>query len=188
MTHSRGKRAAHVAIAIGLIGGLAGCFGDGTTLVGNANGQTKAGLYTVSVAAGGYCYWERLRNTSGQFSGIIENGIETSGRVFLQVLPTDRAVSSNGCGNWDIAKATSYNTNRATAKPGAYRVRTDLLPGTYTAPGGSFCYWERLRSWTGNLAGIVANNIGPGRQVVTIASTDTGFSSHGCGNWTRTGP
>ncbi len=178
---------AKVAAFVGLVGGLAGCFGDGTTLVGGAGGQAKSGLYTAAVPAGGFCYWERRSDTSGEVSGILANGLASDGRQFMQVLPTDRAVSSNGCGIWDTPKATSYNPNRVTAKDGEYRIPTDLLPGTYAAPGGDSCYWERVSSWTGDADAIIANGLGGGRQVVTIAPTDAGFSSSACGNWTRIG-
>lgn len=33
--------------------------------------------------------------------------------------------------------------------PGVYTVGTDIQPGTYSAPGGSNCYWERLSSLSG---------------------------------------
>jgi hypothetical protein len=172
----------------GMVAALAGCFGDGTTLVGATGGQVKPGLYTAAVPAGGMCLWERLRDLSGQLPGIITDGLVFGGRQFLQVLPTDKAVRSAGCGVWDTPKQASYNPNRATAKAGEYRISNDLLPGTYAAPGGSSCFWERLSAWTGETSAIIAHTAGPGRQVVTVASTDVGFSTTGCGNWTRIGP
>jgi hypothetical protein len=177
-----------VAAVAGMVAGLAGCFGDGTSLVGGAGGQVKPGLYTAAVPAGGQCLWERLRNLSGQLPGIITDGLVFGGRQFVQILPTDKAIKSEGCGGWDLAKPTSYNPDRATAKQGEYRVPNDLLPGTYASPGGGSCYWARLSAFTGETLAIIANNFGAGRQLVTIAPTDAGFSSSGCGNWSRIGP
>jgi hypothetical protein len=175
------------ALSVLAITALTACAGDGTTLVGTKRGQSRPGLYMALVPTGGYCYWERLRNTSGQFSGIIENGISSGGREFVQIAPTDKAWSSNGCGAWTAPKAASYNPNRSTAKPGSYRIPNDMVPGTFSAPGGASCYWERVSSWSHDVEDVIANNLGSGRQIVTIASTDKGFTSSGCGNWTRIG-
>jgi hypothetical protein len=175
------------ALGILAVSTLAACAGDGTYLVGTRSGQTRPGLYTAAITAGGYCYWERLRNTSGQFSGIIENGTSGAGREFVQIAATDKAFSSDGCGKWSAAKAGSYNPNRSTAQPGSYRVPNDLLPGTYAAPGGSACYWERVSSWSHDFSNLITNHLGNGRQIVTIAATDKGFTSDGCGNWKRIG-
>lgn len=173
-----------------LLAALAGCsfLTDGISTIGGGAAQKPAGLYYTSVPANGFCYWARLRNTSGEFSGIIESGTGTSGRQYVQILPTDRAFHSRGCSLWLTPKPTSYNPNRATAKAGDYRIPTDLLPGTYTAPGGPFCYWARLSGWTGALTQIIANGGFEPHQVMTISSTDAGFSSESCGTWTRIGP
>jgi hypothetical protein len=65
--------------------------------------------------------------------------------------------------------------------------------GTRNAPTGTWrnvtningCYWERLRGFSGNLSDIIANDFTstPGRSIVTIASSDVGFSSTRCGTW-----
>jgi hypothetical protein len=185
MKINRGTRIVAVA---GMVAGLAGCFGEGTTLVGSASGQVKPGLYTAAVPAGGMCLWERLRDLSGQLPGIITDALVFGGRQFLQVLPSDKAIRSNGCGFWVTPKSISYNPNRATAKQGQYRIPTDLLPGTYAAPGGSSCYWERLSAWTGETSAIIAHKVVTGRQTMTISATDVGFLTSDCGNWTRIGP
>lgn len=63
-------------------------------------------------------------------------------------------------------------------------VGRDIAAGTYRAPGGRFCYWERLRGFGGTLGDIIANELGVGPQIVTISATDKGFDSSGCGRWT----
>ena len=62
-------------------------------------------------------------------------------------------------------------------KPGKYRT---------TVPANSInCYWERRSNLAGDLEGIIANgNHKPGSPIVlTIAATDKGFNTSGCGEW-----
>jgi hypothetical protein len=68
-------------------GVFAGCsfLTDGISTIGGGAAQKPAGLYYTSVPANGFCYWARLRNTSGEFSGIIESGTGTSGRQYVQI-------------------------------------------------------------------------------------------------------
>jgi hypothetical protein len=76
-------------------------------------------------------------------------------------------------------------TTPGTFGDGKYRVGQDIRPGTYRAahPSGG-CYWERLRGFSGEFGDIIANNFTGAPDVVTIAPSDFGFSSEGCGTWT----
>jgi hypothetical protein len=67
---------------------------------------------------------------------------------------------------------------------GTYRVARDVPAGTYRASGGGTCYWARLRSFSGDLDSILANDNARGPALVTILRTDKGFETHGCGRWT----
>lgn len=68
---------------------------------------------------------------------------------------------------------------------GQYRVGTDIAPGTYVAPGGRACYWERQSTFGGSgVRDIIANDLSSGGQVlVTIEESDKGFKTSGCGTW-----
>lgn len=69
---------------------------------------------------------------------------------------------------------------------GVYIVGSDIAPGTYrnsSSAGG--CYWERLSGFGGSLDEVIANSFADYLQVVTIASSDAGFSSQGCGTWSQ---
>ena len=70
---------------------------------------------------------------------------------------------------------------------GTELVGSDVQPGTYRAPGGSECYWERLKGASGNTDDILANDLGPTNPVVQIASGDYAFTSTSCGTWTKIG-
>jgi hypothetical protein len=180
------KRVPQLAMAAGAVFLLAGCFGNGNHPVGVKGTAVRPGLYTTALPLGSNCVVKREQSGVPGFVGEMT---QTSGRAFVQVLTTDTGIFSSGCGFWKHPGIASYNPNRATAKNGAYRIPTDLLPGTYTAPGGTGCTWQRLANFDWNGASIVAQNLNPGANPqVTIASTDAGFrTSLGCGGWKRIG-
>ena len=66
---------------------------------------------------------------------------------------------------------------------GTWRVGADIQPGTYRAPGGPNCYWERLRNFKGGLNSIIVNGGFSRNQTVTIDPSDAGFSTRSCGTW-----
>ena len=72
----------------------------------------------------------------------------------------------------------------ATFGSGDLAVGVDIQPGTYrTRTPASFCYWERTSGFGGSLDEIIANGTGSGYFTVSIAASDAGFSSSGCGTW-----
>ncbi|GAA4776861.1 hypothetical protein GCM10023200_06950 [Actinomycetospora chlora] len=72
-----------------------GPFGNGTYLVGS---ELAAGTYRTD-GSGGSCYWERLRDTSGEFSAIIANDAIT-GPSTMTVRSSDQAVHFSGDCTW----------------------------------------------------------------------------------------
>ncbi len=181
------KRAAQAAVVTGVAFGLAGCFGNGNHEVGVKGLEVRPGLYTSAIALGGHCVVAREQ---AGVSGFVGEATSSGGRSFIDILTTDTGVTSSGCGVWVHPRIVSYNPDRATAKVGTYRVPTDLLAGTYAAPGGSGCSWQRLSSFTGTPASIIAQNLNPGLNPrVTIAGTDVGFrTTIQCGGWHRVAP
>lgn len=69
--------------------------GDGTWLVGK---QVKPGIYQS--VAGPLCYWERLAGLSGKYVDLIDNGGFRKGPTLVEVLASDFAFGSQGCGEW----------------------------------------------------------------------------------------
>lgn len=75
---------------------------------------------------------------------------------------------------------------------GTYEVGTgpgQLPAGTYktTVPADSaVCYWERLKGFAG-FSDVITNGTGGkgAPMVVTIAATDKGFKTQGCGTWQK---
>lgn len=68
---------------------------------------------------------------------------------------------------------------------GTWIVGADIQPGTYrtSSPGG--CYWERVADFSGDSTIENDFTLDPGPQIVTIAPSDAGFTSRGCGTWTK---
>ena len=61
-----------------------------------------------------------------------------------------------------------------------------MAPGTYRSSLGDGCYWARLSGFGGTLNEIKANDYRTGgRAIVTIKSSDKGFTSSRCGTWTK---
>ncbi|WP_460629784.1 hypothetical protein [Intrasporangium mesophilum] len=127
------------------------------------------------------------------------NGVSISGATGGSYRLTDRdygktitvTVTARRSG-YTTTGRTSYGTAKIGApaptlrSDGMYAVGSTIPAGTYYAPGGSACYWERRSMAGSSLAGIIANDFNSGgRNIVTISSTDRYFYTHGCGSWTR---
>lgn len=97
---------------------------------------------------------------------------------------TGDGVSSEG-GNGGGSGGGGGSPGARSFGDGTHRIPNDIDPGTYRASGGKNCYWERLRNFNGDLNSIIANGIGSPHPIVTIESTDAGFSSQRCGTWDR---
>ena len=69
-------------------------FGDGTHLIGD---DIEPGTYRND---GSTCYWERLSGLSGSEADRIENDF-IRGQAIVEILPTDKAFKSQGCGTWE---------------------------------------------------------------------------------------
>lgn len=70
--------------------------GDGMWIVGK---QIKAGVYQSD--AGVSCYWERLAGLSGKYTDLLDNGGFRRGPQLVEVLTSDFAFTSQGCGRWE---------------------------------------------------------------------------------------
>jgi hypothetical protein len=83
------------------------------------------------------------------------------------------------------APSTALTPAFAQFGDGSWQVGTDIKAGTYrTRVASPGCYWARLAGFSGSLSDILANENTDFPSVVTIAATDKGFKSDGCGTWT----
>ncbi|MDP9070418.1 MAG: hypothetical protein M3N68_03865 [Actinomycetota bacterium] len=61
----------------------------------------------------------------------------------------------------------------------------DIEPGRYRSAGGDLCYWATLKGTSGEFSDIIANNLEPGAQIVTIGPNVAYFETSGCEVWKK---
>jgi hypothetical protein len=143
--------------------------------------DVEPGLYETGIVGGLFgCYWERLSGLSGELEDIIANANVVNHDV-VEIMEGDAAFATD-CDAW--FPLTDLDPLLAAIPEGKWVLGTHILPGTYEAPGGDSCYWERLAGLSGELEDIIANDLPAGQVVVEIADTDAAFNSTGCGDWT----
>lgn len=153
---------------------------DGVLMVGS---DIQPGLYITKTPD---CYWARLKGFSGSLDDTIANG-NFDGQGLVEVAATDAALDSHRCAPW-LLITTDQLDHVDTFSGGTWAVGSQITPGRYKADntsGDSFCYWARLKNFTGEFEGIITNG---SQTVVDIAKTDIGFSTvNGCGTWSKIG-
>jgi hypothetical protein len=152
------------------------------------NSSIPPGRYVAENAQSG-CYWERLSGLGGTLDEIIANDYQGfTGRAIVDIRASDLAFKFKAnCGPFKsyVAPAAPPATS---IPPGAHVVGAHIQSGTYATQAAYGCYWERVTSFDGTTASIIANDFvsTAGVQYVTISSTDTGFVSDAdCGTWQR---
>ena len=153
------------------------------------------GRYFAS-APSGACSWWRLNGFRGDPSfgyGPLPDIIAYGDSTIVEIAETDVGFSTSGCGTWSES-TTSVSEPKRPFGDGTYLVGTEIAPGRYFANAPSeHCEWRRLDVFGGSRGGRDLG-IGAGRAwdipsglaVVDIRASDAGFSSTGCGEWTRT--
>jgi hypothetical protein len=116
-------------------------------------------------------------------SDVIANNIVSSSRVIVDVLSTDVGFKTSRCGTW-----TPWTAVVPTAvADGAFAVNSEIQAGLWSATFSGSCYWTRVNSFNGSLSAILASDFTYTSAVVRIQPTDVGFTSSGCGTWTKIG-
>lgn len=154
-------------------------FSDGTYQVGK---DIQPGTYRTRVGSPG-CYYARLKGFGGTVDDIIANN-DTDAPAIVTIAASDAGFTSDGCGTWtkDLSQITQSKTMFG---DGMYIIGTDITPGTYRNTGAQGCYFARLSGFGNSIDDIIANDNVDTPTIVTIASTDKGFQSNGCGTWTK---
>ena len=154
-------------------------FGDGTYQVGK---DIQSGTYRTRVGSPG-CYYARLRGFGGTIDDTIANN-NTDAPAIVTIAATDKGFTSQNCGTW-TKDLSQISTNKTTFGDGMYIVGTDIMPGIYRNTGAQGCYFARLRGFGNTTDDIIANDNVDTQTIVTIAPSDKGFESRGCGTWTK---
>ena len=108
------------------VSGLLTDLDPGAYLVGR---DIQSGLYSGEAGTGALntCYWERLSGVSGDSTAIIAND-NASGRYFVQVSPSDFAVTFRCAVTLSTSTSIPATTSVATATPTPVPTRTPLSP------------------------------------------------------------
>jgi hypothetical protein len=160
-------------------------FGGGDLVVGT---NVQPGTYRTRTAQS-FCYWERVSGFGGTLDEIIANGTG-SGYFTVTIGAGDAGFNSTGCGTWSADLSAVIDPAGPITEDGVFIVGTDVEPGTWQSKGGDEfgCYMARRSGFGGTLDEVIANDISlEGGLVVTIAPTDVGFETSGCGTWTKVG-
>jgi hypothetical protein len=153
--------------------------GDGNYIVGT---DIQPGTYRTRVGSSG-CYYARLKGFGGSSSDISANA-NTDAPAVITISASDAGFQTSNCATW-TENLSQITTSQTSFSDGIFIVGTDILPGTYRSTGGDGCYYARLKSFGGTSSDIAANENTDTSAIITIASTDAGFQSSGCGTWSK---
>lgn len=154
-------------------------FGDGTYIVGE---NLEPGIYRSTATS--LCYWERMSGFGGTLDEIIANGNEGT---IIEIAASDAGFKTERCGQWLPLEDTYPDAPATQFDDGTYQVGTHIEPGRYSNSGGGSCYFERVSGFSQTLGDIISNDFGSTNAVVEIQANDTGFTTKGCGTWTKAG-
>ncbi|MCY4558568.1 MAG: excalibur calcium-binding domain-containing protein [Chloroflexi bacterium] len=163
-------------------------FGNGVHAVSAAG--VAPGTYRSSDQPGA-CYWARRSGFGGTGDIIASASIQDYNAV-VTILRSDVGFETRGCAPWLKVRlpdvGSHYTTYSNRVGDGRHIVGDDIAPGTYrtTNQQGS-CRWARLSDFTGIDNVIAHGTVTSADTNVTIAVTDVGFESDGCGEWQSLG-
>ncbi len=121
------------------------------------------------------CYWERLKDLSGDFNGIISNG-NSYGQFYVKLKENDYAFSIS-CEATLLETIEPLSTAYPESlNPGMYLIGRDIEPGRYKG-NEEGCYWERLSDVTGGFDSIIANGNSDGQFYIQVSENDYGLST-----------
>jgi len=152
-------------------------FGAGTLIVGE---DVQPGIYETGIVTDILgCGWDRLSGLSGEPEDIIA-GNPVSNHDVVEIMADDVAFDTD-CEAW--YPLTQLDPLMTTIPEGKWALGTHITSGTYQAPGGNDCTWERLSGVSGTPEDIIATEQPSGQAAVEIDPGDFAFNSVGCGEW-----
>lgn len=137
------------------------------------------------------CHWNRLRGFGGMQADIIASAQVDfdAAQWIVDIASSDAGFQTDpNCGRWSRTATLGAQTS---ITKGKWLVGTQVSAGTYRSSASPGCYWERLNNFSGEISAVIVNEFvsSSGTQLITIASTDVGFSTNNeCGAWTRVTP
>ena len=162
---------------------IPGSFTTGMKVVGGSG--IAAGRY-LTTSASDSCYWARLSGFGGTNQEIITNAIINVSRTIVDISASDLGFTSSRCGSW--VPLSSVNLIPSVISDGVWVVGSEMAAGTWSSSnsGSDSCYWARVRGFGGTNQEIISNYFGSSASLlVTVSSSDTGFTTTRCGTWTK---
>lgn len=157
---------------------------EGLAMVG---ADVVPGLYEARVPEQSEgCWWERLEGLDARYADTVAAGEAAAGaRVVVEVLDTDEAFRSTGCGPWQPYVPSDQPA--VTIGEGTWLVGTDIAAGRYRSTGpesaAGECSWERRLGFSDSFYDIAQSDTVTEPVELEIESSDVAFTSRGCGNW-----
>jgi hypothetical protein len=152
-------------------------FGAGIHIVGE---DVDPGIYETGIVTDlSGCGWGRLAGLSGEPEDLIASG-EVANHDVVEIMVDDAAFDTD-CDAW--FPLTELDPLMTTIPEGKWVLGTHIEPGTYEAPGGNECVWERLSGVSGEPEDIIDTDNPADEAVVEIDPGDFAFNSAGCGEW-----
>lgn len=137
--------------------------------------EVKPGIYRTTAKG---CYYSLLSGFQGGIDDIIVNGSSGDNGGIVEILSTDKAVSSR-C-DWTLISVDAIRgamTSSTKFGSGQWIVGGEISAGTYRTTTAD-CYYSRLSGFRGDIDDIIANGSTPANGgIVEISATDLSFSS-----------
>jgi hypothetical protein len=149
--------------------------------------ELKPGRYIAAAIEGHGCEWARLADAAG--TTVIATEKDIGGQAIVDILDTDAALRSTGCGTWSPYTAQSAPP-KATIEEGDWVVGEQIEPGAYRVAQTPGCTWTRASGFehtSGEVTETEDSSISlEGPFFVTLAAGER-FSTQGCDRWVMAG-
>lgn len=137
----------------------------------SADGKSVGGVFTVSE---GSTVVAKAKARGGKASVPLPTKLAKGSHKFtVSFTPASKYVKAPGKKSVSV-KVTSQV---AFAGDGMYIVGVDVMPGLYVSRGNDYCYWKRMRDFSGT---IEANDSGDGDRYIRIMPTDKVVETYSC--------
>lgn len=153
-------------------------FGAVRVGVGSGPGLVPPGRYVTTGTLQDPCLWARV-NGRGDILG---GNLEVVGLEFMDLRQGDRLETKGRC-TWRPAAAAAYPLPASLEFGG--RVGREIQPGVLRIGRSATCRWQLLSSFDGAPGSVLDSGPLGYPSLVAIDADHVGFSSHGCGAWTK---
>jgi DnaJ domain len=154
-------------------------FSSGTWLVGE---EMPPGRWRAIRSRA--CSWRRLSSIEGSSDTVAGSGTYLT----VEILPSDAAFWSEGCGWWTQILTPPSATPTDPFGNGTWLVPREIAPGKWqNSDSSEGCSWTQLSSLSGEPSAVIASGVTNSIATMEITGGEMAFDSWGCGTWTRVG-